>query len=153
MPGPTLYASLEAMTAHFGLPEMLNLAPGTDDAEGQPTLDGQRVLDALARASREADTYLAPRYAVPLAVSGDDTPEPLKGFVMDMARYHLTGGDAQESESIIRRYEEALGWLKNIAKGVTDLLLPSVDSGEGGDPAEADDAAVQFQPGQRVWRF
>lgn len=148
MPGPTLYGSLAGLTAHFGQDEMLNLAQGIDDAEGQPTLDGQRVLDALARASREADTYLAPRYAVPLSASGEDTPEPLKGFVMDMARYHLTGGDAQESESIIRRYEEATAWLKSVAKGVTDLLLPSED---GGDPAEADDSAVQIQPGQRVW--
>ena len=155
MPGPTLYGSLAGMTAHFGLPEMLNLAPGADDAEGQPTLDGPRVLDALARASREADTYLAPRYAVPLAVSDDATPQPLKGFVMDMARYHLTGGDAQESESIIRRYEEATTWLKSVAKGVTDLLLPDPDpdSGAGGDPVEADDSAVQFQSGNRVWRF
>ena len=153
MPGPTLYASLDAMLDHFGPAEMLNLAQGPDDEEGQPTLDGPRVLDALARASREADTYLAPRYAVPLTVSGDATPQPLKGFVMDMARYHLTGGDAQESESIIRRYEEATTWLKSIAKGVTDLLLPDPESGAGGDPVEADDSAVQFQSGNRVWRF
>ena len=65
-----------------------------------------------------------------------------------MTRYHLTGGPALESESVIRRYEEALAWLKSVAKGVTDLLLPGAD---GGDPAEDDDSTVQFQPGNRVW--
>jgi len=145
---PTLYGSLASLTQQFGEAELLMLAQGPDDDEGQPTLDGQRVLDALARASREADTYIAPRYAVPLPVSGDDTPEPLKSVVGDMTRYHLTGGNAQESESIIRRYEEAREWLKSVAKGVTDLLLPGAD---GGDPAEDDDNAVQILPGIRVW--
>ena len=144
---PTLYGSLASLTQQFGEDELLMLAQGPDDNEGNPTLDGPRVLIALARASREADTYIAPRYAVPLPVSGDDT-EPLKSFVGDMTRYHLTGGPALESESVIRRYEEALAWLKSVAKGVTDLLLPGAD---GGDPAEDDDSAVQFQPGNRVW--
>ena len=148
MPSP-LYGSLASLTQQFGNDELLMLAQGpNDDAGSNPTLDGQRVLDALARASREADTYIAPRYAVPLPVSGDDTPEPLKSFVGDMTRYHLTGGPALESESVIRRYEEAIAWLKSVAKGVTDLLLPGAD---GGDPAEEDDSAVQIQPGNRVW--
>ena len=140
MPSPILYGSLASLTQQFGSDELLMLAQGPEDDEGNPTLDGQRVLIALARASREADTYIA--------VSGDDTPEPLKSFVGDMTRYHLTGGPALESESVLRRYEEALAWLKSVAKGVTDLLLPGAD---GGDPAEVDDNAVQFQPGNRVW--
>ena len=148
MPSPILYGSLASLTQQFGSDELLMLAQGPEDNEGNPTLDGQRVLIALARASREADTYIAPRYAVPLPVSGDDTPEPLKSVVGDMTRYHLTGGPALESESVIRRYEEAREWLKSVAKGVTDLLLPGAD---GGDPAEIDDSAVQFQPGNRVW--
>lgn len=148
MPSPILYGSLASLTQQFGEDELLMLAQGPNDNEGNPTLDGPRVLIALARASREADTYIAPRYAVPLPVSGDDTPEPLKSVVGDMTRYHLTGGPALESESVIRRYEEAREWLKSVAKGVTDLLLPGAD---GGDPAEVDDSAVQFQPGNRVW--
>lgn len=147
-PSPILYGSLASLTQQFGNDELLMLAQGPYDNEGNPTLDGQRVLNALARASREADTYIAPRYAVPLPVSGDDTPEPLKSIVGDMARYHMTGGPALESESVSRRYEEAREWLKSVAKGVTDLLLPSVD---GGNPADADDSAVQFQSGNRVW--
>lgn len=145
---PTLYGSLESMTRQFGLDELLMLARGADDDEGQPTLDGQRVKDALARASREADTYLAPRYAVPLAVAGDATPEPLLSIVGDMTRYHLTGGPAQNSEDITARYEQALDWLKSVAKGVADLLLPDA---AGGDPAEASDTAVQITPGVRWW--
>ena len=148
MPSPILYGSLASLTQQFGEDELLMLAQGPADSEGNPTLDGQRVLIALARASREADTYIAPRYAVPLPVSGDDTPEPLKSFVGDMTRYHLTGGPALESEGVIRRYEEALAWLKSVAKGVTDLLLPGADDG---NPAEDDDSAVQFAPGNRVW--
>lgn len=145
---PTLYGSQSSLAQQFGQAELLMLAPGPDDDEGQPTLDGQRVEDALARASREADTYLAPRYTVPLAVSGDDTPEPLKSVVGDMARYHLTGGAAQSSDDIAARYEQALDWFKAVAKGTADLLLPDA---EGGDPAEDADTTVQISPGVRWW--
>lgn len=147
-----LYGSLDGLTRHFGEDELLQLAGVPDLAGGYPTLDGQRVLDALARASREADTYLAPRYPVPLAVSGEDTPEPLKSIVGDMARYHLTGGPAQASEDILRRYDDARAWLKDIAKGVTDLVLPGQDTGGSPNVTDTTDRAVQIQPGNRVWR-
>lgn len=145
---PALYGTQDSLVQLFGLSELRMLVPGADDEEGQPTLDGQRIEDALARASREADSYLAPRYAVPLAVSGDDTPEPLRSCVGDMARYHLTGGAAQCSDDIAARYEQALGWLKSVSKGAADLLLPGSD---GGDPAEDADASVQITPGVRWW--
>lgn len=60
MPSPILYGSLASLTQQFGEDELFMLAQGSADSEGNPTLDGQRVLIALARASREADTYIAP---------------------------------------------------------------------------------------------
>ena len=42
MPSPILYGSLASLTQQFGSDELLMLAPGPDDNEGNPTLDGQR---------------------------------------------------------------------------------------------------------------
>lgn len=152
IPAAPSYGDLQTLLRRFGLNELLQLAPGGSE-QG---LDEALLLDALHRASREADSYLATRYSVPLALAeanGETVwPEPLASFVGDMARYHLTGGDAQESEAITRRYQEALDWLKAVAKGMADLPPPP-DGGGGEDDGEGI-GDVAFVQGRRPfwWR-
>lgn len=131
-----IYGSLAGLTRQFGEDELLQLAGVPDHAGGYSVLNDQRIEYALIRASREADTYLAPRYRVPLAMDGDDAPEPLKSIVGDMARYHLSGGPAQASEDILRRYDDARAWLRGIAKGEMDLVLPNQGSDTPLTPTE-----------------
>lgn len=153
IPAAPSYGDVQTLLRQFGTNELLQLAPG-DSEQG---LDEALLLDALRRASREADSYLATRYPVPLTPaenSGEIVwPEPLASFVGDMARYHLTGGDAQESEAIARRYQEALDWLKAVAKGLADLPPPP-DGGGGGEDDGEGPGDVSFVQSRRpvLWR-
>lgn len=86
------YGSVATLLEHFGRDELMQLAPARADADDpeREELDEALLLRALRRASREADSYLATRYKVPLTpATGEDGaaiwPEPLTGFVADMA--------------------------------------------------------------------
>ena len=164
LPESPPYGSVATLLAHFGRDELLQLAParaeeGPELVEGQEeALDEALLLRALRRASREADSYLATRYKVPLTpAQGEDGaplwPEPLTGFVADMAHYHLCGGNARDDEGIMRRYQEALDWLKVVAKGLADLPPPpDSGAGEDGEGETTDGVAFVQCRRQNEWR-
>ena len=154
------YGSVATLLERFGEAELLQLAPGPEGEGAEPVLDEALLLSTLRRASREADSYLATRYAVPLTPAVDAAgaplwPEPLTSFVADMAHYHLCGGNARDDEGITRRYQEALDWLKAVAKGQADLPPPP-DSGAGdaggGEDALGGVAFVQCGRRRNDWR-
>lgn len=133
-----MYSSPTVFIDQFGMDEAADLA-GTADG----TINEARISDALLRASDEADSYLACRYAVPLS----PVPRVLVAYINCMARYHLCGNSyAQDAEPITRRYEAALAWLKNIAKGVADIpnQQPPTSPETGG-------SGIHFYAGKRVW--
>lgn len=136
-----MYSSPTDLIAQFGMDEALDLAGNADGS-----LNESRLTEALERASDEADSYLSSRYAVPLS----PVPRVLIGYVNSMARYHLCGNSyAQDAEPVTSRYEAAIAWLKNVAKGVADIphqqppVPPSPEGGAGG--------GVTFNAGRRVW--
>lgn len=172
---PVLYAGPADMAARFGLQELIALAPlpdsealpangppvfadrwpesGTEnqreEGEGSggplPPYDAARVNDALERASREADSYLAVRLPVPLDTAGG-IPQPLGAAVCDMARYHLCAGfGMQDSEAVERRYREALAWLREVARGAAAIVVPAPP--EAPLP-QAPEPEVIFRPGR-----
>lgn len=135
------YATVVDLIAAFGEQEVTALT----DREGRPeadvgTVDSTVALEALERASSEADTYIAARYALPLS----NTPQALVAVVCDIARYRLTGGEATETDPIAARYKAAVAWLKDVAAG--RAVLPGVAAippgGEGG---------VEFSTGRRAF--
>jgi phage gp36-like protein len=146
------YGGIDTLLLQFGRCELEQLAPALDGQEG--SLDEARLGAALIRASAEADSYLRVRYAVPVSADGAANPEPLTSFVGDMARYHLSGGDAQESDPIARRYQESLAWLRAVAAGTVDLPF-AADNGGGADDNDGLvgdlSGSVAFYPGKRVW--
>jgi phage gp36-like protein len=147
-----VYGSIDTLTTQFGVEELDQLAPGA--SAGQP--DGDRLTAALVRASREADSWLASRYVVPVVSADGSDPQPLTAYVGDMARYHLTGGDAQEAGPINRRYQEALTWLKAVASGTVDVpgaTENGVSGDDGDDDALVASGDIAFYPGKRVWSF
>ena len=134
------YASPADMTARFGLQE------ADDQGEGDqpPAYDVERVATALDQASREADSYLAVRLAVPLDTTAG-VPQPLRAFVCDMARYHLTAGfGMQVPEDVEARYKAALAWLKDVAKGAAEIVVPTPPDAPEPQPPET---GVEFAPG------
>jgi phage gp36-like protein len=130
------YATVSDLIAAYGPQEVIALT----DREDAGAVDSAVALEALERASSEAESYLAARYALPLAT----TPQALTAVVCDIARYRLTGGAANETDPITDRYKAAVGWLKDVAAG--RAVLPGVATvptgGEGG---------VEFAAGRRVF--
>lgn len=131
-----MYSSVAELTAQLGDDEVSALALLPDG-----TLDTARLTEALERASDEADSYLCGRYFVPLA----PVPRVLTGCINCMARYHLCGGSfGQDAEEVTRRYDAAIAWLKNVARGLASI--PGQPS-----PTTNTDAGVLFDAGIRVW--
>jgi phage gp36-like protein len=102
----TPYATLANLNAQFGEREVIAL---TDrDLDGLPD---QAVVDAaLGIASDEIDAYLVSRYALPLA----SVPRLLSTLCCDIARYRLTGAEAQETDPSRNRYRDAIKMLEKI---------------------------------------
>jgi phage gp36-like protein len=131
-----MYATCQEMTLAFGEDEVIALT----DRTGEGRVDETIATAALVRASDEADSYLAGRYAVPVS----PVPPVLIAMVCDMARYRLTGGAAQETDPITERYRLAIQWLTRVADGNADLPGVGAPASGGG--------AVQFSAGRRVWQ-
>ncbi|MES2948669.1 MAG: DUF1320 domain-containing protein [Pseudomonadota bacterium] len=105
------YATLAEMITRFGEPELVQR---TDRAEGV-TIDTVVLGKKLADADAEIDSYLAVRYALPLA----STPVLLVSLAADIARYRLY--DDGVPETVRQRYEDAVSLLKRMASG--DVIL------------------------------
>lgn len=109
------YATLDSLNAQFGEREVIAL---TDrDLDGLPD---QAVVDsALAIASDEIDAYLESRYALPLVT----IPRLLTTLCGDIARYRLTGAEAQETDPSRNRYRDAIKMLEKLKDGELTLGL------------------------------
>jgi phage gp36-like protein len=82
-------------------------------------VDSAAVTRSLTSASDEIDTYLAARYTLPLT----EVPGFLKTLAVDIALYRLALSADVLSEEHRKRYEDALGHLKRIAKGEAALVF------------------------------
>jgi phage gp36-like protein len=136
------YATVADLVALYGEQEVIALTDREEraDPDNAGTVDATVALEALERASSEADTYIAARYALPLAT----TPQALASIVCDIARFRLTGGETTETTPIADRYKAAITWLKDVAAGRAVLpgLATVAAGGEGG---------VEFNTGRRVF--
>lgn len=105
-----LYATLEDMRRAFGEAELVQL---TDRHAPRTGLVDVAVLDrALISADTIIDSYLASRYAVPLAAP---IPRVIVDLACDIARYRLY--DQAPPAVVTRRYERALDRLRDYQAG------------------------------------
>jgi phage gp36-like protein len=100
------YATRTAYEDEFEASELTQLESGRVGAFAQCAQD----------ADGEINSYLAARYAVPV------TPAPmlLIAMALDICRYRLH--DERASERIVKRYERAVAWLRDIATGKAALV-------------------------------
>jgi len=137
------YATVADLTALYGEQEVIVLTDREERENAEETagtVDATVALEALQRASSEADSYLAARYPLPLA----STPQALASVVCDIARFRLTGGETTETTPIADRYKAAIAWLKDIASG--RAVLPGVATVAAGGVG-----GVEFNAGRRVF--
>lgn len=129
------YATPEELITLFGEREIALLSTHADCEE----LDRERLEKAIEYAQSEVDSYLAGRYATPLAAP---VPSVVMMVIGDIVRYRLTSGDVTEKDPITERYRLAIKWLQNVANGLVDLPCAGLDDGNGG---------VFLDTGKRDW--
>jgi phage gp36-like protein len=114
----------------------LELLTGGGLADGQPS----PLADVLARAVAEVRSYIPALRPDPSLVEGC-LPESLHGAVLELVRYRLatrlaSGRQAAEwllSEPRQRAYQDALAYLKDVARGLVAVEPPPT----GNQPAQA----------------
>lgn len=107
------YASRSDFAAAFTAAELAQLETGR----------GGSYEAAADGADGEINSYLAGRYALPLP----SVPARLKSVAMDIARYRLYDDAGDENSVWVRRYREAVKWLRDVAHG---LAVLTDDSGQ-----------------------
>jgi phage gp36-like protein len=105
------------------------------------------ILRALRAASARATSYLGQRYRLPLVAWGDD----LRIAVAWMAAWALLSRrgfnpEAGADVAVRKNYEDAVGWLRDVARGGLDPT-----DVEDSSPAVLEDAAVVLTEDRRGW--
>lgn len=100
--------------------------------------DDPQLQDAISEADARVDSYLAALYVTPVT----ETSATVKALSRDIAAYLATltyrkGKDLQDADPVIRRYNDAIGFLKDAAAGRVTLTIPTnsgdTATGEAGD--------------------
>jgi phage gp36-like protein len=133
----TAYATQDDIVALYGADALF-----VADRDGNGVADTTAVSRALSHAASEIDSYLAVRYPLPLAA----VPDVLVARTVDIALYRLALSRDVQSDEHRKRYEDALAWLKLVARGDV-ALIGTGPAGEGGDSPTAPDAPAPIVVG------
>ena len=128
------YVTVKAMIAKFGEPELIEL---TSKSSLSTQINLERLQFALDAANSEIDSYLSGRYQLPLQT----VPSFLVSIGCDIAHFHASVSETQETVKTRSRYEIAIKNLINISKGLVAL---------GGKPA-GESAPVPTSSNNVMW--
>ena len=106
------YATYDDLLANFGEREIESVT----DRDRDGVSDDGVVEDGLSFADDMIDGYLRGRYSLPLAVANRN----LVGIACDIARYRYY--QDQPTDLVVARYEQAIDWLRDVARGLIDVL-------------------------------
>jgi phage gp36-like protein len=96
-----------------------SLAQLTGAAQGAPEYDAA-INEALAWASGRVDSYAGARYTLPLQPS-----EQIEKMTVDFAAYFLEQNRGTIREGEQKAYDDAMAFLKDLAKGLATLDQPA----------------------------
>lgn len=126
------YCTVDDLIQRFGENELLDLA---SDSTGE-AIDQSVVDRAIEDAGGEIDGFVsAGGYPVPM----DPVPRIVTAYCADIARYRLY--DDRATEQVRKRYEDAVKFLRSVARGEVKLGTRV--------PAESSAGDVQFDTGRR----
>ncbi len=128
------YATQASLIKRYTLETLLTLALNKDR-----TLNEAKINEALDDASQTIDSYLAGRYALPLA----SVPAVLERHCCYIARYFLEKNRAVNQAR--QDYEDSLRFLEKVAAGTISLGLA-----ENGETVESNNVAIIESAGS-VW--
>lgn len=125
---PSRYLTVEELLALRGEAELLRLAgPG-----GGPPFPS--LVAAIEQAEAEATSYLLGRYRSALPSAPGGTPPILKAKVAAIAHRKLLAG-GQPSPALETESQQALSWLRDVARGAASLDLPTAPAADDTSPA------------------
>ena len=99
------------------------------DEFGTGLPDTDKIADAIAEAEAEVDSYCAKRHTVPFQ---SPVPAMIVKVCKDIAVYNVYFLKNAASEKVSDRYQKAVSYLKDVAKGIVDLggeAAPEIDDG------------------------
>lgn len=126
-----MYATEQDIVDIYGAARLDMMA----DVTGDGVRDAAKIARALATASDLIDGYISNRYTLPLARPSG----VLRDCCVSIAVYRMASDATLLADDIRRRFEDAIGFLKDVAKGTAGL---------GGIPttAETQAAAIPAAP-------
>ena len=98
------------------------------DRDGDGVADPGVADEALTQATAEMDSYIGKKYDLPLP----STPAVLVPKCVDIAIYRMSQSPAALTDEIKDRYEKAIAWLRDLARGLVVLGLPDSPPSSGG---------------------
>src|SRR6478672_13218869 len=110
-----IYATEQDIVDAFGEEEFIQLT--NLEAPAAIAINSTVLGKALTNASAEIDAYLQGRYVLPPTT----VPTVLIQICCDIVRYRLDKNRLRED--VRQRFEDAIAFLKNVAKGVVNLGL------------------------------
>ncbi len=124
--------TLDDLKTRFGSDELIALS----DRQGRNVIDVKVINKAINDATEEVASYLLPRGLVKFNDSGvvyfgAVMPKSLTIKTCDIARYYLH--DDGLTETVIKRYDEAIKWLKLVQKNPSMLTGVSGINGDNID--------------------
>jgi phage gp36-like protein len=120
-----IYATTADLESYLGTEAYERLC----DRDDSGAVDTSDVEDALDRASSYADSYMAKW--IPALLAAASVPRLLVQHVCDIAVYQLGGDDV--TETMRKRYDDALRWLRDVQAGKASLGIPPIESESAGD--------------------
>lgn len=127
------YASIDDMVKRY---QRSNLDKLTADKSDNFEPNDALITQALQDASALIDSYISPRYQLPLSV----VPTTLARVCCDIAFYYLC--DEQATEQCTQRYKDAIKWLGVVLDG----KLPLGADVHGVEPVSENLVEVQSDP-------
>ena len=109
------YATYDDLLANFGEREIETVT----DRDRDGVADYGVIEDGLSFADDMIDCYLRGRYDLPLS----SAPRNIVGIACDIARYRYY--QDQPTDLVVTRYEQAIDWLRDVSRGLIDVLPPS----------------------------
>lgn len=137
------YHSNADLKARFADDATVAQLTGSDSADtGVP--DESVLTEVVNGSEAEAESYIAKRYLVPVAVADHDgLAARMKSLCLDVSVYHLLANAGSLTEDAEKAYEACVAWLKMVAKG--EVVLPSPDT----EPSsESDEPQVEWGIGE-----
>lgn len=132
-----MYTDRDDLIQRYGEAELIELT----DRHRQGIVDEEVLTRAIADAEALVDSYLAPRYVLPLAadlVQGSNLPQA----AADIARYNLYGAHAPDE--VEKRYERQVKWLRDLSQGAASLGVQDTATATPAGRAVVRGGASQF---------